>query len=1325
MTTAPVLPPNIVSYVADSVARARRRALYRAAGIAAASLLAWGLAWCAADRLLQLPPAVRAASLVAGVVAAAAVLFNPARALLRRRLDWVDAAAEVERHDPRFAQRLTTVTSRLFGPAEHRGSEDLLYRLLSDVDREAAAARRRPRAAGGSVALPWAAAACLAALAVGLTRVETLGLPTLALRFAAPLVDVEPVTTTRLSVAPGDVKLAQSQPLRVEVVARRLPPNGVVWLEWREDGGGWTRRVMDRDAAAGTARYSLTLPAVDRDFRYRVTGGDYRGREHAVTVLRPPAVAEFHVRYVYPPYADRPPATLTNTDGTIEAPEGTQVTLTVTATEPLQSALLRIGEEKVLMGRATGDPENVRRAGFRVGRSVPYELDLISTRQMAGGGPPGTVIRAVADRKPLVRLLNAGHGLRLNPRDILPLSYQVLDDFGIKSLAVRAQVGGGATIEQPIPREGDPRRSEGTHQFDLAGVKLTLGDVVTLSLVAVDRSGQQETSETLQVLVSPRSVDLETHQRITELEAAAQLAGLVTEELEATAKAFAEAGEKKGTDPDGSSSAAARGNRFLTTATDTAVLARQSILRAIVRSRSTELAAGLAVLADSTQVITAGGADLFNATGPAGRDGGARRDGDAAREGVARLLKRSKSLRDALRAVAQGERAAALLADRENLGASEKRAADADRQAAERIRQTLQRAREDVAAGVKGLGLDPAAGDLDDRLRAKVEARHAALKAQSPVDYPAAAREWSRQLQRDPLRRPPLEDRLALAAQAEVVRPGADLGRARDLQLASRAAARVASDAASDRHAGRPVSPGPPEQLAAAVAALQREHEMNLRPAEVRPPDEVKAIRQAAAEARERVARWAGEAPGGNPAPAGALADARPRSRRAEDAAVRGSAELAGRDYAAARAADRELLGHLAVVGPATAAAHEPPATGPGAASAEAGRVPGYLRRDFDRVEHLTDRAETIDRVQADQERLAEETKGSADLAHAPEAPALVDRQLDVAQRLEEVAAHDAPAAARPGGRGNADDPDWRGRATSAVVKAQEQLAAMPQHLTRAQEEAAALGRAAERLEMARREAAAAPADRKAALERAARQAEQERLGAETRLREAAQPVAGAAAEALASRLAPFEPESTAARRVLARELAAALREFEQAGLNGDAAAADRAAAAARSAIDAAQRELVAAQDELTARDPLTAARWFARAAADSLTRSPPDLQGAYRRQVDTSQALGRAWDRTVHEAAAQRMSLVPSMQSLYGVAVPAPVLAAGAGGAGDGAAAGAVSDMAAVREWGRLRTREVEELNAPLRESEAPGYEKALQLYFESLSKTPGEPRR
>src|SRR5439155_22889281 len=138
----------------------------------------------------------------------------------------------------------------------------------------------------------------------------------------------------------------------------------------------------------------------------------------------------------------------------------------------------------------------------------------------------------------------------------------------------------------------------------------------------------------------------------------------------------------------------------------------------------------------------------------------------------------------------------------------------------------------------------------------------------------------------------------------------------------------------------------------------------------------------------------------------------------------------------------------------------------------------------------------------------------------APRVPALADRQRDVAQRIADVTARGDSSRLTGAAPDNVDDPNWRGRATAAVVKAQEQLAAMPQYLTRAREEAAALRQAAERVEMARREASAAPADRRATLEQAARQAEQERREAERHFRSALRPVLAASAPALSTRLA-------------------------------------------------------------------------------------------------------------------------------------------------------------------------------------------------------------
>ena len=222
MTALSALPPAVESYVSEFVERSRRRTLLRAVGLAGAALVAWALLCCAADRIAQIPPWPRLVLLLIGVTGAALVLRRPIVAARRGRADVLDAAAEIERHDPRFAQRLVTVVSRLLGPAEHRGSDEILFRLLTDVSREAESRRQVQSLRLYHVLLPWLALVGLVWLAIYLARFPDLGLSRLLLRFAAPLADVEPVTTTKLRVSPGEVDVVQSQPLRIDVGVDRL-----------------------------------------------------------------------------------------------------------------------------------------------------------------------------------------------------------------------------------------------------------------------------------------------------------------------------------------------------------------------------------------------------------------------------------------------------------------------------------------------------------------------------------------------------------------------------------------------------------------------------------------------------------------------------------------------------------------------------------------------------------------------------------------------------------------------------------------------------------------------------------------------------------------------------------------------------------------------------------------------------------------------------------------------------------------------------------------------------------------------------------------------
>src|SRR5688500_15650860 len=281
MSDISALPPAVRSYVHAYAMRGRRLAALRGAGAGLALFAAWALLWCCVDRYAHLPQWARLVLLTVGGLASGLLVLRALRrwALFWRDTDWVEVAQRIERHNPRFGQRLVTVISRLIGRAEYRGSDEMLDELVYEVDREVAADRAfrllpLRRALG-----PWAALAATLSVGAALWQVPGLELGRLAHRFLAPLDDVPPVTTTRLDVFPGDRDVQQSSPLQIDVEARKLG-DGQVWLHISEDRESWWRAAMHPagerlagDRPAGGGRFTYTLASVDRDLHYYVSGG--------------------------------------------------------------------------------------------------------------------------------------------------------------------------------------------------------------------------------------------------------------------------------------------------------------------------------------------------------------------------------------------------------------------------------------------------------------------------------------------------------------------------------------------------------------------------------------------------------------------------------------------------------------------------------------------------------------------------------------------------------------------------------------------------------------------------------------------------------------------------------------------------------------------------------------------------------------------------------------------------------------------------------------------------------------------------------------------
>ena len=1319
MSTLSILPPAIQTYVRDFDARSRRLALLGGVGIALSFFGIWLVICCAIDRLAHFPASVRAGLLAAGIVGAIAILWRPLRASRHRGVNWVRAAIRIEQYDPQFGQRLITVASRVLGAAEHRGSDDMLRELVRDVDRRASGEDPAKLLPLRRIASPWIALLTTILVFIGLTQIQGLQMQTLAARFLTPWADILPVTTTQISVPTGNRDVVQSASLRIEADVKRLDRDSAVSLFISEDGGErWSRSTMDPLTPGGTG-YAFTLAAIDRDLLYRISAGDATSRTYALRVRRAPAVERFAIRYDYPPHTGRQPLSIENTDGQIEAPIGTRIVLTVTATEPLDHALLKIAGEKILMQPADGSKGNtaqasrVRRATFSIKRDGPYSLDLISDRQVPGEGPTSTMrIRAIPDNRPLAILRQAGDSLRLHPRDIVPLGFQAIDDYGLARLSLSVQVNSSTAVDRRIEIQGDPRRQDRESELDLGTLQLGIGDVVTVTLHAVDRGGQTSTSEPVLILISPRSVDAATYQRIAELNTAATQAATLHDQLTQASAALEEADRESATRSLAYLAARFRANRQLSGAAETASLMRQALFRVLVTARSPELANALSAWIDQAQTQAWLAEDLFRrADAPAGM-------GSESRGMLARSLDLTRVLHEELKAVAAGERARALTADRENLVASEQKAAATTQPAdvKQRLDQTLQRARDDIAAGAKEIGLDPAAADFDVQLKSRADSSSAALRGRAPADFVSAAKEWVQLLQRDRTQPLVLDERLAVAAQAEAVRGDADLIRARDLHLAARAAANIESSAQADP-AARVMPATTFDEYAAALTAVLREDDL-ARPQTAPPtPEEVKAIGDAASKGRATLQRFAASVEFADSTENASVE----RNAEIEKLAMQASAETAARNFAKAAELDAAMAAKLAGAdSPATTQTTQPSTTSTTASTTAP--TAGEQRA----IAQTVERAATIDQLGGVQQRIAGEIAATQ---NAP-LPDLAGRQRDVASAIARVnqSTDELPEKIWTD-TAMADDPNWRGRATAAVLAAQESLAAMPQQIAAMQEALPAWREAAARAEQAKRDAAAMPdQQRQPAAERTAAQAERDTADAAKRFQERRKPVSPDVARKLLENLSPFAPDTSDACKAIDLVLLPALKRIEDAANAGVVADVSRAADEARQSIDAVQKELTIAQDTMMARDPLMAAKWSARAAADSLDRTPPDLRSAQLRQRDTMAALSRALDREIHDAASMRMAMVPAMQSVYAAGpqmpdIPKPATAT-TNASNPAQAAKAATEallrpgLTAVREWARVRPQASRSFGSAMRESDPAGYEEPLRLYFEALGK-------
>lgn len=874
------LPQAIQSFLREYIRQRNRMLFWRGATVLAICLVGWVMLCALVDRGWQLGAGVRLALLAVTVLGFGAWWAKLLRETLLARVELNAAALELEYMRPDLDERLATVCSRLRDVREGIASPALLGALAEQVE-EQIGQDGAPRLVSMATLGRHAISAAVVMVAVVVVSLMPLvGMPRLLKRTLLPWTQTPPVTTTYLEplYTRPNIDALEGEATIIGVLADRVGKEGVV-LKYTTDGKTWDTRALE---CVGPYQYQAVLPATASQQRFVVMSGDAATEPTTITVLRKPAVAEFRMRYEYPEYMGREALNARNSDGLIEAPVGTKVTVTVVATEKLSAAVLGARDFQLPLG-ATIDPTVVE-GTFTVSKGQPYQVQMVSAKGLNGTGPAGSQIRAIPDQAPFVQLVAPAEDVRLSPRDITQVRYQVADDYGLSGVALKLQVNNSQPVEVAVRAAtgagsaGDVRRRDGEEELDLATLGLKVGDVVGITVVARDGAGQSGSSGTRYVFVSPHSVAAGDYARMSDLQRALESTKALGKEVTSAVRALDQfAGQRN--NPEKAGEAIASYQQHIAESGQYAEALKQSLSRAITRSPDVKTSDLLANMADRAHVRMIEAHDLIDEP-----NRGEARELNA-KQRLQRSAEQTKQMEQQLEALLGGERAAAALADRRNLQAA--RQAQAAGKMTTRANEMLDRMQQDVADQTRQLGLNPDDPNVEGQLKWKSEQAANVAKGAKNVDLPEAAQSWADQLMDQKVHPPMFDRRLSAAADVESLRPDADLQRAADLNLASRAAQAIWLMSQDPQN--RATADRARREFVQAFADLEKQQAR----AEGTPDQE------RAKQARQQLAQFAGEAD--DAAPAG------PSDPRMRDLAMEANAEMANRRYDRASELQRRM----------------------------------------------------------------------------------------------------------------------------------------------------------------------------------------------------------------------------------------------------------------------------------------------------------------------------------------------------------------------------------------------------------------------------------
>ena len=211
---------------------------------------------------------------------------------------------------------------------------------------------------------------------------------------------------------------------------------------------------LERAMRADGGEFTATISAIDvRDgFWYKVAAGDVETPEYRISVRSTPLLTKVTTTYHFRPYVGRE-----NTDRyskrpiKLEALRGTEITIQAHANRPVKEAFLVVegkeGKVRQEAEKSEDDPQAFT-VKFVVDGQTSYRLEYTTPDNEGYADPIFQEIVAIPDLPPKpVELVSPGN-VSLPCNGVLQVEGSAADDVGVKSLALKMRVSGGAELKE-------------------------------------------------------------------------------------------------------------------------------------------------------------------------------------------------------------------------------------------------------------------------------------------------------------------------------------------------------------------------------------------------------------------------------------------------------------------------------------------------------------------------------------------------------------------------------------------------------------------------------------------------------------------------------------------------------------------------------------------------------------------------------------------------------------------------------------------------------------------------------------------------------------